>query len=116
MSTNTGRAPRWISGSIVGNAVWLGTMISSPGPNALKLVQQEDDQRPGGAEDALLDAGVGGQFGLERLAFLAEDILAGAKARSAASFDLRSSRNISRMGFFAWVIRERQQSYFNSTA
>ena len=32
MSTNTGRAPRWMSGSMVGKAVWLGTMISSPGP------------------------------------------------------------------------------------
>ena len=47
-------------------------------PDALELVQQIDDHRPGTAEDALGGAGVRGEFGFKRLRFLAEDVLAGA--------------------------------------
>jgi hypothetical protein len=41
-------------------------------------VQQIDNHRPRSAEDALLGAGVSGQFGFKGLAFLPQDVLAGA--------------------------------------
>ena len=48
------------------------------GTDPLKLVQQINNQRPGRAQNALLGAGVSGQLGLKGLAFLSQDILAGA--------------------------------------
>ena len=46
--------------------------------HALKLVQQIDDHGPGAAQHALRGAGMGGEFGLKGLGFLAQDVLAGA--------------------------------------
>ena len=46
------------------------------GLEALRQVHHIDNHRPGRAEHAVLRAGVRGQFGFKRLAFLAQDILA----------------------------------------
>ena len=57
--------------------------------DALKLVQQIDNQRPGGAQDALLGAGISRQLGLKGLGFLAEDVLAGAQRAQGGLLDFR---------------------------
>ena len=89
ISTKTGLAPQWISGSIVGMAVWEGTITSSPGLESLGQVHHIDDHRPGGTEHAVLRAGVRGQFGFKRLAFLGQDILAGAQGAQGRFFNFR---------------------------
>ena len=99
MSTNTGRAPRWMSGSMVGKRRVAGHDDFVAGPDALELVQQIDNHRPGRAEDALRGAGVRGEFGFKGLAFLAEDVLAGADGAQRGFLDFRRSRNIWITGF-----------------
>jgi hypothetical protein len=47
-------------------------------PDALELVQQIDNHRPGRAQDALRGAGVGGELGFKGLALGRQDVLAGA--------------------------------------
>ena len=56
--------------------------------DALELVQQIDNQRPRRTEHALLHAGVRRQLGLEGLAFLAQNILAGTKSAQGRLFHL----------------------------
>ena len=56
---------------------------------SLREVEQIDDHRPGRAEDGVFGPGVSGEFGFERLAFLAQDILAGAQRAQGGLFNLR---------------------------
>ena len=54
---------------------------------SLREVQQIDAHRPGGTEDGVFGAGAGGKFGLERLAFLPKNVLAGAQRAQRSLFD-----------------------------
>ncbi len=57
------------------------------GPDALELVQQIDNHRPGRTEHALRRAGMCGEFGFKCLRFLAEDVLAGANGAQRGFLD-----------------------------
>ena len=54
---------------------------------SLREVQQIDDERPRRAEDGVFGAGVGGKLSLERLALLAQNVLAGAQCAQCSLFD-----------------------------
>ena len=55
---------------------------------SLRQVKQIDNHRPRRTEDGVFGAGVSGQLGLEGLAFLAENVLAGAQRAQRGCFDL----------------------------
>ena len=57
------------------------------GTDALELVQQINNHRPGRTKNALGGAGVGGQFGLKSLALGREDVLAGADGAQGGFLD-----------------------------